>query len=99
MTGRRKSDRGKSMRAASGVRVLAVDDDPAYLRYLKLVLSRAGFDFTFTSDGKTAIDRVHHDQSIGLLLVDLVMPEMDGIETLRALRNDHESERLYTILL
>jgi two-component system cell cycle response regulator len=99
MTGRRKSDRGKSIRAASGVRVLAVDDDPAYLRYLKLVLSRAGFDVTITSDGKTAIDRVHHDQAIGLLLVDLVMPEMDGIETLRVLRKDHESDRLYTILL
>jgi diguanylate cyclase (GGDEF)-like protein len=99
MTGRRKSDRGKSIRAASGVRVLAVDDDPAYLRYLKLVLSRAGFDVTITSDGKTAIDRVHDDQAIGLLLVDLVMPEMDGIETLRVLRKDHESDRLYTILL
>ena len=99
MTGRRKSDRGKSIQAASGVRVLAVDDDPAYLRYLKLVLTRAGFDVSITTDGKTAIARVHKDESIGLLLVDLVMPEMDGIETLRNLRSDSTNERLYTILL
>lgn len=99
MTGRRKSDRGKSIPAASGVRVLAVDDDPAYLRYLKLVLTRAGFDFQFTTDGRSAIDRVRHDDAIGLLLVDLVMPEMDGIETLRNIRKDVQSERLYTVLL
>ena len=99
MTGRRKSDRGKSIHAASGVRVLAVDDDPAYLRYLKLVLTRAGFDVSITTDGQSAIDRVHKDASIGLLLVDLVMPEMDGIETLRNLRNDATNERLYTVLL
>lgn len=86
ITGRRKSDRGKSIQAASGVRVLAVDDDPAYLRYLKLVLTRAGFDFHFTTDGRSAIDRVRHDDAIGLLLVDLVMPEMDGIETLKNIR-------------
>lgn len=99
MTGRRKSDRGKSIPTASGVRVLAVDDDPAYLRYLKLVLTRAGFDFQFTTDGRSAIDKVRHDDSIGLLLVDLVMPEMDGIETLKHLRKDATNERLYTILL
>jgi len=99
MTGRRKSDRGKPIQEASGVRVLAVDDDPAYLRYLKLVLTRAGFDFQFTTDGRSAIDRVRHDDSIGLLLVDLVMPEMDGIETLRTLRKDATNDRLYTILL
>src|SRR5438874_8032252 len=99
MTGRRKSDRGRSIPIASGVRVLAVDDDPAYLRYLKLVLTRAGFDVKITSDGRTAIDRVHNDESIGLLLVDLMMPEMDGIETLRTLRKEAVNERLYTILL
>jgi len=99
MTGRRKSDRGKPIQEASGVRVLAVDDDPAYLRYLNLVLTRAGFDFQFTTDGRSAIDRVHQDEAIGLLLVDLVMPEMDGIETLKKLRRDAKSERLYTILL
>jgi diguanylate cyclase (GGDEF)-like protein len=99
MTGRRKSDRGKPIQEASGVRVLAVDDDPAYLRYLKLVLTRSGFDFHFTSDGRSAIDRVRHDDSIGLLLVDLVMPEMDGIETLKTLRKDATNDRLYTILL
>lgn len=99
MTGRRKSDRGKPIQEASGVRVLAVDDDPAYLRYLKLVLTRAGFDFQFTTDGRSAIDKVRHDDAIGLLLVDLVMPEMDGIETLKNLRKDVSNERLYTILL
>ncbi|HEY2321832.1 MAG TPA: diguanylate cyclase [Thermoanaerobaculia bacterium] len=99
MTGRRKSDRGKPIHEASGVRVLAVDDDPAYLRYLKLVLTRAGFDFQFTTDGRSAIDKVRHDDAIGLLLVDLVMPEMDGIETLKTLRKDQANERLYTILL
>jgi diguanylate cyclase (GGDEF)-like protein len=81
------------------VHVLAVDDDRSYLAYLKLVLTRAGFDVTIASDGNAAIDRVQRDESIGLLLVDLKMPTMDGIETLQKLRTRTDSDRLYTILL
>jgi two-component system cell cycle response regulator len=97
--GRRKSDRSRGREREPRVHVLAVDDDRTYLAYLKLVLTREGFEVTIASDGNAAIDRVQRDESIGLLLVDLQMPAMDGIETLQKLRTRTDSERLYTILL
>jgi two-component system cell cycle response regulator len=98
-SGRRKSDGARGENAEPRVHVLAVDDDRTYLAYLNLVLTRAGFEVTIARDGDAAIDRVQRDSSIGLLLVDLQMPMMDGIETLQKLRTRTDSERLYTILL
>ncbi|HSP13195.1 MAG TPA: diguanylate cyclase [Thermoanaerobaculia bacterium] len=81
------------------IRVLAVDDDPAYLRYVKLVLGRAGFDVEVASDGAAAIERLHQDGAFDLLLIDLAMPGIDGIETVRRIQNEFPLPGLYTILL
>ena len=81
------------------VRVLAVDDDPSYLRRLRLVLTRSGFDVTTAPDGATAIDRIRHDCDITILIIDLSMPGMDGIETVRRARETSLFPGLYAILL
>ncbi len=81
------------------LRVLAVDDDPAYLRYVRLVLTRAGFDVDLASGGAAAIERIREDRTFDLLLIDLAMPEIDGIETVRRIQNECHVPGLYTILL
>jgi two-component system, cell cycle response regulator len=81
------------------LRVLAVDDDGAYLRRLKLVLSRAGFDVSTADDGAAAIERIRADRDIAVLISDLSMPGMDGIETVRRAREASAFPGLYTILL
>ncbi len=81
------------------IRVLAVDDDGAYLRRLKLVLTRAGFDVATADDGSTAIERIRADRDIAILISDLSMPGMDGIETVRRAREASAFPGLYTILL
>lgn len=81
------------------IRVLAVDDDGAYLRRLKLVLTRAGFDVTTANDGAAAIERIRADRDIAILVSDLSMPGMDGIETVRRAREASAFPGLYTILL
>ncbi|HEV8658946.1 MAG TPA: diguanylate cyclase [Thermoanaerobaculia bacterium] len=81
------------------LRILAVDDDPSYLRYLKLVLTSAGFEVDVASDGAAAIQRVSENCDIDLLLIDLAMPGIDGIETVRRIQNECRSPGLYTILL
>ena len=93
---RRKSDyelRGEPLR------VLAVDDDRMYLKRLRLVLTRAGFDVVTANDGPSAIDRLRQDRDISVLLIDLSMPGMDGIETVRHARDVSEFPGLYAILL
>ena len=93
---RRKSDADGS---ESRLRVLAVDDDPSYLRYIQLILTRAGFDVVVTTDGPSALDLIQRDPEIDLLLLDLAMPDMDGIEVVRQLKTEKREGALYTILL
>jgi len=81
------------------LRVLAVDDDASYLRRLKLVLTRAGFDVATADDGAAAIEQIRADRDIAVLVSDLSMPGMDGIETVRRAREASSFPGLYTILL
>ncbi|HEX9160935.1 MAG TPA: diguanylate cyclase [Thermoanaerobaculia bacterium] len=81
------------------LRVLAVDDDAAYLQYLNLVLTRAGFDVQLDADGNAAIERLRGGCDIDLLLIDLTMPGIDGIETVRRIQEECRVPGLYTILL
>jgi two-component system cell cycle response regulator len=81
------------------LRVLAVDDDRMYLKRLQLVLTRAGFDVVTANDGASAIERIRQDRDISVLLIDLSMPGMDGIETVRHAREASSFPGLYAILL
>lgn len=99
------SDDGAARRKTDGpesdgrLRVLAVDDDRAYLSYLRLVLTRAGFNVELATNGPTAIDRIRTAPAFDLLIVDLNMPDMDGIETVRRIQSEARLPSLYTILL
>jgi diguanylate cyclase (GGDEF)-like protein len=84
---------------APAIRILAVDDDPAYLRYLRLVLTRAGFEIDVAYDGAAAIERIREGAPVDLLLIDLTMPGLDGIETVRHIQQESHLPGLYTILL
>lgn len=81
------------------LRVLAVDDDASYLRRLQIVLTRAGFDIITADDGAEAIECIRGDRDIAVLISDLSMPMMDGIETVRRAREASAFPGLYTILL
>lgn len=94
---RRKGDAGPE--SEPRLRILAVDDDVAYLRYLRLVLTRAGFDVELAYDGPSAIERMRGGCAIDLLLIDLAMPGIDGIETVRRIQAECQVPGLYTILL
>lgn len=65
--------------------VMVVEDDPDTLNLLKLTLRRAGMNVVGASDGKQAL-RKWMDTNPSIVLLDLMMPEMDGWETLSQLR-------------
>lgn len=65
--------------------VLVVEDDPDTLNLLKLTLRRAGMNVVGALDGKQAI-RKWTEANPNIVLLDIMMPEMDGWETLSQLR-------------
>lgn len=74
----------KARRAAAGraLRILLAEDDEDMKRFLARALERAGYDVTAVSDGQAAYDRLR-EEPFSLLLTDIVMPEMNGIELAR----------------
>ena len=73
------------------MKVLAVDDDPIACEHAKLVLEKAGMSCDTVLSGAQAIEavRVQHarHELYDLILIDLKMPEMDGVETAKRLRD------------
>lgn len=66
--------------------VLVVDDEPHVLRLLSATLGEAGYDVLQACDGREAVELFQRHPSIAAIVIDLVMPVMEGLETIRALR-------------
>lgn len=70
--------------------ILAVDDEPNMRRLLEIGLKQAGYSVLSAEDGKAALALLK-SQQIDLIVSDLHMPGMNGIELLKTVRSDHES--------
>lgn len=71
---------------ASGPRlILIVDDDPHVIQFVRMHLEREGYQVIEACSGLEALDRVR-EALPDLVLLDVIMPEMDGFETLKLLR-------------
>ena len=79
-------------------RVLVVDDDPMVTRLVRIYLEMDDFEVQEAWDGRAALE-VLQDNPPELLLLDIMMPQMDGWELLRRLRSDPELSNLPIILL
>ena len=62
-----------------------VEDDPALAQALALALSRRGFAVSQATNGRTALERATSEEFAAIVL-DLTLPEMDGLEVLREIR-------------
>jgi CheY-like chemotaxis protein/CHASE3 domain sensor protein/putative methionine-R-sulfoxide reductase with GAF domain len=69
-----------------GRRLLLVDDDMRNLFALSKVLRAKGVDVVMAQDGQKALDTLDKDPDIELVLMDIMMPVMDGYDTMRAIR-------------
>ncbi len=70
--------------------ILAVDDEPSMLRLLEISLKQAGYKPVLARDGKEALQLVK-TQTIDLVLSDLHMPSMNGLDLLKNIRLDNET--------
>ena len=66
--------------------VLVVDDDPTQRRLIQAVLEREGFGVAQAAGGEEAISRLQSGGAADVIILDLSMPGMSGMETLREMR-------------
>ncbi|NTW08162.1 MAG: response regulator transcription factor [Anaerolineaceae bacterium] len=69
----------------SQMKILAVDDEPLYLRLLKVNLEPEGYEVITASDGEAALELVASKQP-DLVILDVMMPKLDGITTCERIR-------------
>jgi CheY-like chemotaxis protein len=82
-----------------GKTVLLVDDDPRNIFALSSILERRGMRVLTAANGHDAIRLVNSAADIALVLMDIMMPEMDGYQTIAAIRENPSFRRLPIIAL
>ncbi len=82
----RQLQTGEAAPVLAGKKVLIVDDDIRNVFALTHVLGRVGMDVFCAEDGREGIDWLEENPDVALVLMDLMMPEMDGYETIKAIR-------------
>jgi two-component system response regulator AtoC len=70
---------------ASKEKILVVDDEPSIRKYLRTLLEVEGFDVQTVSSGRDAIEKVSGGERPEFIILDVLMPELNGIETLKEL--------------
>src|SRR5258706_7612853 len=66
-------------------KVLVVDDEPSIRKYLQTLLEVDGFDVEDVSSGKDAMEKVKKGERHDFIILDVLMPELNGLDTLKEL--------------
>lgn len=69
-------------------KIILVDDDKFLLNMYSMKFSKAGLDTTAFSDSSEALDKIKEGITADILILDIVMPGMDGIELLQKIREE-----------
>jgi DNA-binding response OmpR family regulator len=78
--------------------VLIVDDDPVVRRMLQLTFEAEGFNVVTAADGVEALAAVRSDRP-AILVLDIMMPKLDGMKVMRELKADDDLRNIPVILL
>lgn len=79
-------------------RILIVEDEPNIVESLSFILQRAGFEVETVANGADALDRVRR-QSYSALILDIMLPGMNGFDVLKSIRADNALSGLPVIVL
>lgn len=75
-------------------KILIVDDDPRNIFALKLTLKAKGYQIESSAMALEAIEMLKKDQSFSAVLMDMMMPEMDGYEAIKIIKNTPVIDRI-----
>lgn len=78
--------------------ILIVDDTPSNLSVLSDMLSEYGYRILVATDGSSALEQINHCQP-DLILLDIIMPGIDGFETCRKLKQNHLTKQIPIIFM
>jgi GAF domain-containing protein/CheY-like chemotaxis protein/HAMP domain-containing protein len=78
--------------------ILVIDDDPAFRELVRRILEREGYAVIEAENGRAALERLRGGPLPGAILLDLMMPEVDGFDFLRRFRK-HETWRMIPIVV
>ena len=79
--------------------VLVADDEPHIGRIIKMKLEQGPFRVTLAYDGQEAIDVLENEPDIDLVLLDLMMPNLSGLDVLARIRSSERLKHLPCIIL
>jgi len=79
-------------------KILVVDDEPPIVRLMEFILARQGHQMLVAVNGEEALEKVR-SQNPDLVLLDIMMPRIDGYEVARTLRADPATQDLPIIML
>jgi CheY-like chemotaxis protein len=79
-------------------KILIVDDEPIVHRLLRHYLEREGYETIAASNGREAIELATHEGP-QLIVMDVMMPEMDGITALRRLKKEEDTKTIPVIMI
>ncbi len=79
------------------MRILVVDDERAVRDSLRRALQLEGYEIELASDGQEALERLHSETQVDAVVLDVLMPGLDGLEVCRRLRRD--GSRLPVLML
>jgi CheY-like chemotaxis protein len=82
-----------------GKKVLVVDDDARNIFALTTVLENQEMEVVSATNGRQAIELIERTADLSVVLMDIMMPEMDGYETMREIRNDPQFRTLPILAL
>jgi CheY-like chemotaxis protein len=88
-----------STEALRGRKVLVVDDDARNIFALTTILENQEMDVLSATNGRQAIELIKATPDLSVVLMDIMMPEMDGFETMREIRKDSELRTLPILAL
>ncbi len=86
-------------RVFEGRRILLAEDDVRNVFALTAVLEQRGARLTIARNGREAIDQLNADPTVDLVLMDVMMPELDGISAIREIRRDARFAKLPIVVL
>jgi DNA-binding response OmpR family regulator len=87
------------VRPAERRHVLVADDEPHIGRIIKMKLEQGPFRVTLAYDGREALDALKREPDIELVLLDLMMPHVSGLDVLARMREDDRLKDVPCIIL
>ena len=81
-----------------GAKILVVDDDRYISEFMNIILSQGGYEVVIAQDGLEGIDKVEKEKP-DLILLDVMMPNMDGLTTLANLKKSKETADIPVIMV